>query len=240
MYSGIYALYWWNQDLVYVGQSQNMSSRKVEHFRRMFNGTHSNYKVQAAYTLYGEPDFILLEECSILDLNRLELFWQNELNSLNSLDIVKAGQVGLGHASNASKYSKILLLRVFSCLYKNNLKTFTNIATRCNLVSTSLISDIYKGKSHLWLKHEYPEKYSAMQAVDYKSQSAWGSNFKDYASLIAPDGRLFRIDESVLNTSIDIQQHYYPGESVEVVRKGISRVLSGIRKSWRNWKLATV
>lgn len=49
MNSGIYALYWWEQDLVYIGLSQNLSSRKLEHLNKLKNNRHTNYKVQNTY-----------------------------------------------------------------------------------------------------------------------------------------------------------------------------------------------
>lgn len=52
---GIYALYWEEQDLVYVGQSQDIARRFTEHKRKLKNTSHTNYKVQAAYNLYGIP-----------------------------------------------------------------------------------------------------------------------------------------------------------------------------------------
>lgn len=225
---------------MYIGQTQNTDTRKSDHFRRMISGTHSNYKVQKAYKLYGLPEFIVLEQCSVSELNNYELFWQNEFNSLASLDIIVAGTVGFGANSNASKYSKYLLLKVFSCLYQNKLKTFKKIAVRCGLSDTSLIRDIYRGSSHLWLKYEYPRQYALMRTINYRSQSSWGSIHRTYKNIISPDGCLFYITESVLNSSIDIKERYYPQESIEVIRKGISRVLSGTIKSWRGWKLSAI
>lgn len=35
---GIYALYWWDQDLIYVGLTQNLNKRKREHFNAMLRG----------------------------------------------------------------------------------------------------------------------------------------------------------------------------------------------------------
>lgn len=114
MNSGIYALYWWEQDLVYVGLSQNLSNRKKEHFTLLKNNKHTNYKVQNAYNNFGIPDFIILEYVEdILKLPELEVYWCNELNALgkNGLCLVEPGVVGFGTNSNASKYSKIQILR---------------------------------------------------------------------------------------------------------------------------------
>jgi hypothetical protein len=237
MASGIYALYWWKEDLVYIGLSQDLHTRRRDHISDMENNRHTNFKVQSAYTKFGYPEFIVLENCKISQLCTLERVWQKEFNSISSLDIVEAGQVGFGANSNASKYSKFTLLKVFSLLYTNRLKTFKNIAIRCKLPNTSLIRDIFGSNTHLWLKEEYPLQYAEMKAIDYKSQAAWGTHYKNYVALVDPDGLVVRIDECVINTAKNIKEIYFPHDEVEVIRKGISRVLSGKRKSWRGWTL---
>ncbi len=54
MNSGIYALYWPEQDLIYLGQTNNFSIRKYEHFRLFKTGTASNYKLKNAYDFIWE------------------------------------------------------------------------------------------------------------------------------------------------------------------------------------------
>ena len=49
--SGIYALYWWEQDLIYIGLSQDLFSRKSQHYRSLKSSTHYNPKLQNAYKL---------------------------------------------------------------------------------------------------------------------------------------------------------------------------------------------
>lgn len=80
-----------------------------------------------------------------------------------------------------------------------------------------------------------------MQSIDYKSQANWGVFHRNalYNTLCSPEGLEITVDESVTNTAKLLQEVYYPEDSVEVIRKGISRVLSGIRKQWRGWVLNT-
>lgn len=82
---GVYALYWEDPDLVYVGKSQNIESAfKARHCRKAELNLHSNYKVQEAYNLYGKPLLIILDVCPVSELDILEIFWTKELNSLHS------------------------------------------------------------------------------------------------------------------------------------------------------------
>lgn len=57
---GIYSLYWEEQDLIYIGQSQNIERRFTEHLYKLKNNTHTNYKVQKAYITYGLPSTNIL------------------------------------------------------------------------------------------------------------------------------------------------------------------------------------
>jgi group I intron endonuclease len=69
---------------VYVGQSQNLNSRKKSHFYWLNRDRHHNDYLQKSYNKYGKENFIfeMIEETENLD-NR-ELYWINENGGLNS------------------------------------------------------------------------------------------------------------------------------------------------------------
>jgi len=223
MNSGIYALYWWEQDLIYIGLSQNLTQRKSEHFRKLNTNKHSNYKVQDAYNKYGNPDFIILEECSIDELPNKEVFWTNEFNALNSgLCIVAPGIVGFGPNSNASKYSGITILRVFSLLYKGEL-TIPQIAAKCR-VPTTLVSDMHNSKNHLWLK-KYSKEYHLMTSKTRSNTDKYRQNA--IAILKAPDNSLIE-----LFCIKDFCREYLGTTNHS---SNVSRMLAGTRKSCKGF-----
>lgn len=81
MKSGIYKLEWENGHF-YYGQSQDLLKRKIGHFSRMKNGTHSNSIMNRLYRLCGFPEFIIVELCPIHLLNEreqsyLDIFFEN-------------------------------------------------------------------------------------------------------------------------------------------------------------------
>lgn len=163
MTTGIYALYWEEQDLIYIGQSQDISSRSRNHFSKMQLNQHSNYKVQNAYSKYGYPQLVTLEICNFTELDELEIFWTKEFNALHSdvgLCIVEPGDVGRGTNHGSSKYSKIQILRVFSLLYKG--KNSVSAISRRTKVSIPNILNILGGIRHIWLQETYPDKYMLM------------------------------------------------------------------------------
>lgn len=239
MNSGIYALFWWQDCSIYIGQSQDLHRRKSEHFKSLLKQTHSNYKVQHAYNTYGLPEFIVIEEANLSNLNTLEIYWQKEFNSLASLDLVYAGEVGYGVHCNSSKYSKVDILKTFRCIYLSKYTRDIDIAIYAG-VDVSLVSDIRNSKTHIWLKDIYPNKYQLMRSVprSYISVSKISSISRDdVLTLISPNGEQYKVVDSISNLARQIRDEYYPSESEEVIRKGISRVFSKIRKSWRKWVL---
>lgn len=157
---GIYSLYWEKQDLIYIGQSQNIEARFKKHLRDLNNKEHSNYKVQNAFDNYGIPSLNILEICTLHNLNELEIVWQKEFDSLNSLDLIDAGNRYQGLSSTNSKYTKLQVLKTFRLLYTNKI----SYSTIANLLSVNigLVADISSGRTHIWLKYKYPCLYLRM------------------------------------------------------------------------------
>lgn len=143
---GIYAIYWEEQDLIYIGQSVNIERRFQEHNSKAAIQKHSNYKVQELYNIYGSPTQFIIEECSSSTIDSREIFWTKEFNA--QLTIVDPGK-GVGRGTNhaASKYSKFQILKVFSFLYRT-IKTYKEIS-RLTKVSEGVISSIAQEQSHL-------------------------------------------------------------------------------------------
>lgn len=225
MNSGIYSLYWWEQDLIYVGLSQNLNARKAEHFRDLENNTHTNYKVQNAYNLYGKPDFIILEYCDIKYLPEKEIYWCSEFNALgsNGLCIVEPGIVGFGVNSNASKYSKNLILKIFSLLYTGKCSV-PNISNRLR-VPIHLVRDICSGRTHIWLSETYPQKYAKMLSIDRLKLSKLSSIrlLKDAEGIVYQINNIREFCRNILGN----ENHH----------SNICKVLNGTRKVYKGYTL---
>lgn len=221
---GIYALYWEEQDLVYIGQSQNIEARFKEHLNKMGKGTHTNYKVQNSYNLYGKPELVILEEAIIDKLNDLEILWTKEFDSINNgLNIIEAGQVGWGVNSNASKYTKWQVLKVFSLLTSGKFISAKVIATRIK-VKLNLVSSIGSGESHKWLADTYPERYSLL--LTRRAESLVCTANKEVMLILDPAG----IVHEVTNISQFARQH-----GLDAIN--LTRVLRGTRKTHKKWRV---
>lgn len=70
---GIYILEFSN-GAKYIGQSNNIPRRIEEHMEDL-RGVHRNKKLRAAYASCGAPNYRVLEECSLAQLNNLEIKW---------------------------------------------------------------------------------------------------------------------------------------------------------------------
>ena len=158
---GIYALYWEEQDLIYIGQSQDIERRYKAHIYHLNLQDHKNSRVQLTYSLFGIPKLIILEECSISQLLELEASYISEFGSAErGLNILVAKPTSWGTKSANSKYTKRQILSIFSLLYKGKL-TCPQIASRLK-VNTSTVENIC-GSSHMWLKEDYPKQYALMK-----------------------------------------------------------------------------
>lgn len=228
---GIYALYWDKEDLVYIGQSQNILNRFIEHKSTMHSQKHTNYKVQDAYNLYGQPKLIILEVCKIVELNDLEIYWTIEFDSINSgLNIVEPGLIGYGYNSSASKYSKLQLLLLFKELTRKNRTSSIRIAEKFNMEPSS-VSLISFGKTHLWLKDKYPYLHK-MMVIYAKVSKDSGSNRQLSTKVdrlpivVSPDGIEFEISNIKQFAKLNNLQASHLGS---VIRKE--------RKTHKGWKL---
>lgn len=222
MNSGIYALYWWDQDLVYIGLSQNLQERKTEHFSKLKNGRHTNYKVQNAYNQYGNPEFIVLEYCSISELTSKEIEWCQEFDALSQkgLCLVEPGVVGFGVSSNASKYQKLQILKIFRQLYLTNYG-HKHIQELLNIPKT-LVFDIYSGRAHLWLAEKYPQQYNLMRQ---KSRKTHQSHNSSQDKVLSPSGKVFTITN---------RQEFARLHGLEP--QHLRAVMLGTRKQHKGWK----
>jgi len=224
MSCGVYALYWEEQDLVYVGISNDIDRRCTAHFNMLKSNRHTNYKVQNAYSLYGYPKFILLELCSYTELHIKEISWCIEFDALgpNGLNIAAPGISGWGVNHSQSKYSRKTILKVFSLLYQGYKSVFIQKRLK---VPKSLVSDIYLGRTHKYIEQEFPEKYYIMQNIDRK-KILYDTEVR---------GTLLDKDTGVVHTITNIHQFCRNITYKKVYPTHILSVLVGRRKSHKGF-----
>ena len=208
MNSGIYALYWPKQDLIYIGQTNNFSVRKYEHFRLFKTGTASNYKLKNAYDLYGEPDFEVICICPTSDLDSNEYLYIKEFDSVkNGLNILdKPFGTGKDTEHQAAKFSKEEILNVVELLLQGHTLDYI---TKITKVSKPVISSILNQHRHTWI----PENKKELLAIELSkrqlkvSRDSSGLNYwiKSPEGVVhqVPNISQFSRDNKLLNTKLN-------------------------------------
>lgn len=120
---GIYGIHNLVTDKWYVGQAQDIEKRnraeKINlrkgylHSNKECNG--SNQHLGNAYKKYGEDEFewVILEECSIADLNDREMFWIAEKDSFNNgYNLTIGGDGTRGYTFSEDSKQKLSELRI--------------------------------------------------------------------------------------------------------------------------------
>ncbi len=86
---GIYLLEFANGSR-YIGQSNNIDRRISEHFNEMQH--HKNKGIRHHFLKYGHPSVVVLEECSLFDLNSREIHWISVYDTYqNGLNLTEGG-----------------------------------------------------------------------------------------------------------------------------------------------------
>lgn len=235
---GIYALIWEEPELTYVGQSIEIESRYKRHLYKLKTGTHYNAKLSATYAKYGEPTLCILQECKSIDLNKLEVYWINQLDSINNgLNVVEGGGSSYGVNHSTSCYSKNQILKVFSLLTKTD-KSYQSIADRVKVKKTTVAS-ISKGRSHVWLKESYPILYncllrdrSLIRDINFSS-SRKGIGITKYSYRItSPDGEVY-----YTSCIAEFCRGKVPLSKVSAMQQGLSKVIHGTKKDYFGWTI---
>lgn len=78
---GVYLLCFPNCEKPYIGQSEDIGTRYAQHIRKLKQNKGAR-KVQKAYDQYGLPSLVILEFCTIEELNEKESKYIKEFNSI--------------------------------------------------------------------------------------------------------------------------------------------------------------
>lgn len=161
--SGIYKIDFPNGK-VYIGQSQNIYKRVLEHNQRAKKGSHGDRKIQLceqAIQKYGEINWIdILEECPLEKLDEREKYWIEYYNSTDKLKGYNlldkgnvAGRRGANHVNASLTQSQVD--EIIDLLKNHRELSYLDIAKRFN-VYDDLIYRISAGKSYVQEGISYP------------------------------------------------------------------------------------
>lgn len=228
---GIYILKFKSTDSVYVGQSVNIEYRYKKHIQSLKRGS-SNYKLQKAYSLYGEPILeILLDNIAQDELN----IYENEAIALydsvkNGFNVAELADIHASGENNpSSKYSNEDITKAFKLLL--DLSHRYKDIEKLTGVSISTIRHIANTEAHTWLKQVYPDEYEIL--ISYKGklrQQATNSAAKrgiTYPPIISPMGEEF----TVTNVASFSREHNLDPSSLRKVLVKTPKYIS--HKGWK-------
>ena len=185
---GIYAIYFAKIGKIYIGQSQNIEQRFISH-KSLFKAIHYNYKLADAYLKDNNPEYNILLECKISELNDNEISLINEFNSIKEgLNILEGGNAGVpGYCSARCNNTREELEHAFQLLSRKDL-TKSEISVLSN-VNLATLSNIVSKLRHTWLHEYYPEISKEVLANKYnRFQNAQENRFGTDCILISPEG----------------------------------------------------
>lgn len=229
---GIYALYWAEPDLVYIGQSRDINTRIRRHTSELRSNKHKNLLMQQTWNTYGKPECITLDICSEQELEYLERYYIKEFDSCNTgLNITLGSGSVSGTTHGSSKYSKRQILKVLALLLRNNLD-YASISNRTR-VSIAVIITLKNKRSHFWIQTEYPDKWK--QLDDCVVIHKYNENRKTCVTLISPTG--IKYINTNISEFVKENSHLFCNKNYRTIANGFYKLTSKVRSTYLGWKL---
>lgn len=219
--TGIYKLSF-DDGTFYVGQSLDISNRYREHLNNLYNNTHFNYKVQAAYNKCGEPKLEYIISCKPSELNHYEVEYI-DLSNKNQLNILPGGNMSArGELSPRAIYYDNDILEVFLILaeYPNADKQLLSYEYSIDI---NTIYDISAGRG---------------RALNFKD-----SHTVEYNKIISNKAINTRGRNKVVLTNGEYIVELVTGQYSKFCRENgiqpanLSKLIKGERKTTMGWKL---
>lgn len=224
---GIYRLCFNGTDRCYIGQSVNIENRYKQHLRS-FNNRTAVKKLLNAYTLYGTPSLEILIECTISELNRLELeaieIYDSYTNGFNSTNLMYPIVKGENHGNSMYSNGQILQAAILLTDTKN---TAEKISKQTG-VSVSVIRSIACLQNHSWLEEVAPDIIVKLKQI-LGTRITAGAHRKDYPAVRSPFGIIY---ENIANFNKFCYDH-------KLDQSHFSNLLNGKLKTHRGWTLAS-
>lgn len=116
--SGIYRLYWDNNDYYYYGQSVNLKRRMATHKESAKKNKHRNPKIQSLVNKYGMFNFEIVQYCTIEELNSTEQTYLDK----HFGDKTCCNMCPIAASSKGRKYEGDVLERIRNSRIKGRMK----------------------------------------------------------------------------------------------------------------------
>lgn len=235
---GIYCLTFSGTEYVYIGQSIDIESRYTQHLNELRTET-ANYKLSAAYALFGKPELHILEKCSSSELDLKELEYIKEFNSiekgLNCYDGIMPKYTNRkGYIPTKSKYDESTYYEVLKLCILDYTMTSGYIA-KLTGTDSETVHNIRNLRKHTWLEQKYPEEYAKLREwyntplKKYIKETVQPKDPEYYPEVQSPDGKKYLIQKGQARKFA--KEHKIP-------YTGFNKLLNNRSSSCSGWKLA--
>ena len=196
---GIYSLKFEGTTYIYIGQSIDIEDRYKRHLSDLRNNRASN-KLAAAYFLFGTPALHIIEQCSVDELDKKEVFYIQSFDCLNSglntIDKTTPRNYSKQVISKLAKYTEDIYYKVMLECIANPLYSPKKIAEITNTDSIT-VSNLRNFKSFTWLEYKYPEEYSKLKAIQSTPKKTYlpviEKKVEYYPDIVSPEGEVFKL-----------------------------------------------
>lgn len=201
---GIYKLSFENTSYVYIGQSLNIEARYEEHLTELRCGT-CNYKMEAAYILFGQPKLEILLKCTEEELDTRELEIINTYDSINKglncfNGTTPRTNLRKGYIPVKSKYNEETYYNILNVCLANP-DSPPRVIAEITKTDSITVSGIRNLKIHKWLEQKYPEKYSKlvelynMPKKKVEKPTPVKKEKELYPTILSPDGIEYTLEK---------------------------------------------
>lgn len=221
--AGIYKLLY-KTGHYYIGQSINLNSRKLNHYKMLMLKKHHSYKMQDHYNKHQElPEFIIVKYCDILELNKEEASLI-KLEDTLCLNVKAGGDNNYGYEAIGAKYLTTDIEVAFLLLANNPGISHKEVANVSG-IDISTVHDISAGRNRAFTEMSklYPELYAQLL-----SQKAPNTRGKTTIMLQHEDGR---------EVTLISGQYAEFCRNYGVQSSNLSKVVKGKRTATMGWKL---
>lgn len=226
----------------YIGKTtQNIASRTNQHLSKLSRNIHNNYKLQEYYNLYGDPTVSIIEDGILTEelLNSREIYWINELDTINNgLNILSGGE-GVGHGAShpSSKLTEDDYLAIVSFLANTDM-TQKEVANELD-VPLSIVNNICSGYTHQYLLDIDGENYKKMIYKNRSNRSHTDILYMNVLIDIADSSLTYKEIAEKYNINVSIVGHiasgkrhiYLKDKYPEEYHRMLSRNRKGIKTS---------
>lgn len=156
---GIYKIVSKNSGEFYIGSSQNLRKRELDHFSLLRNKKHPNRYLQSIWNKYQDLFFVIIEECSIESLVEKEQYYIDTLSpKYNLRPIAESNRGWIMSEESKLKISKSNKGKTISIEHREAISTKNKVNLKGRKLSDEHIESIRKSRIGVTLSKETKDK----------------------------------------------------------------------------------